>query len=60
MRFLISPAIVRKAFSTLVLLFAEVSKKGMPRSSAKACATKKRGEGGGGEVEHRKPAARAA
>ena len=35
--FLISAAIVMNACSTLVALFAEVSKKGMPISSANAC-----------------------
>lgn len=39
MRFLISAAIVKNAFSTLLADLAEVSKKGMPRSSANACNT---------------------
>jgi hypothetical protein len=37
MRSLIWRAMVRKACSTLVALFAEVSRKGMPRLSANSC-----------------------
>ena len=45
---LISPAIVTNARSTLVAIFALVSRKGMPRSSANAYIHAEGTKGGGG------------
>jgi hypothetical protein len=56
--FLISAAMVMKACSTLVAFLADVSRKGMPISSANACG--RRGEGGGGEGGRARGAARGA